>query len=546
MNQKAQAILDRLPPMISRRSTWNTHWQEIIDYVMPDRSPITHEGTPGAKRTGKIYDDTAGDALDLAAAGLSGKMTNEAMPWFEIGTQDPDLEAIDEVAAWCDDATQTMHDALHDSNFYLEIFTVYQDILGFGTACLYTEAGLIKDLSFQARAVGECYFAENKDGIIDTNYRPFKYTARQIEQEWPGKASGDVREALKDSPDKEFEILHAVFPRTDREAMKIDSRNKPWASVYLETKSGNILEEEGYDEFPYAVPRFKKRSREIYGHSPAMRALPDIKMLNQMCRTSLRGAQKAVDPPVQAPNEGYILPLRTGPGGANYNANWAKQGSDIKAIDAKSDVRLGLEMENQRREAIKNKFYWNLWLLPESPQKTATEILERIDQSTKILGPILGRITRELLVPTVNRVFNILFRNGRFRTLPEALARYAGDDILKIRFISPIAKAQKLYQAQAVNNAMMFLGPVADRYPEILDRFNPDELADLAIDLFGVPTRVLRTDDRVEAIREARRKRSLGDAARSQMAENIAAAKMASETDPGKGLLAAMQVEGSA
>lgn len=546
-DMKAQAIIERLTPMQSRRSAWNTHWQEIIDYVMPDRSPITSEGTPGEKRTSKIYDDTAGDALDLFASGLSGKLTNEATPWFELGCHDSDLEEIDEVAAWLDDASQTIHTALHDSNFYLEIFSTYQDLGGFGTACLYCEEGQVKDLSFQARAMGECYFAENKDGIVDTNYRLFKYTARQIEQKWPGKGSDDVKSALQDNPDQEFQILHAVFPRTDRDAMKIDSLNKAWASIYLEVETSNILEEGGYDEFPYAVPRFKKRSREIYGHSPAMRALPDIKMLNQMCRTSLRSAQKAVDPPVQAPNEGYVLPLRTGPAGVNYNANWSKQGSDIKSLDFKADVRLGLDMEDQRREAIKNKFYWNLWILPDSPQKTATEILERIDQTTRILGPVLTRIQTELLVPIITRVFNILYRNGKFRPLPPALQQYADqEDVLKIRFVSQIAKAQKLHQAQAVNNAMAFVAPLADRYPEVLDRIDPDEVVDLAIDLFGVPSRVLRTDDRVKAIRQARQQRSQGEAARREMAENIAAAKTASETDPNAGLLATMQPEGTA
>ena len=61
----------------------------------------------------------------------------------------------------------------------------------------------------------------------------------------------------------------------------------PFESVYLEYKNGNELSVGGFKEFPFVVPRYLKASNEIYGRSPAMTALPDVKMLNISSRIPL-------------------------------------------------------------------------------------------------------------------------------------------------------------------------------------------------------------------------------------------------------------------
>ena len=92
----------------------------------------------------------------------------------------------------------------------------------------------------------------------------------------------------------------------------------PFESVYLEYKNGNELSISGFKEFPFVVPRYLKASNEIYGRSPAMTALPDVKMLNEMSKTTIKAAQKQVDPPLLVPDDGFLLPVRTVPGGLNF------------------------------------------------------------------------------------------------------------------------------------------------------------------------------------------------------------------------------------
>ena len=98
-----------------------------------------------------------------------------------------------------------------------------------------------------------------------------------------------------------------------------NSKNMDFISCHVHEESGALLRESGFREFPYVVPRYlKSSSNEIYGRSPAMNALPDVKMLNTMSKTTIKAAQKQIDPPLMVPDDGFVLPVRTVPGGLNF------------------------------------------------------------------------------------------------------------------------------------------------------------------------------------------------------------------------------------
>jgi hypothetical protein len=42
----------------------------------------------------------------------------------------------------------------------------------------------------------------------------------------------------------------------------------PVASIYIERKTKHVLQNGGFEEFPYAVPRWYKVAGEKYGRSP--------------------------------------------------------------------------------------------------------------------------------------------------------------------------------------------------------------------------------------------------------------------------------------
>ena len=313
----AKNLLKRFDRLKSQRQNWESHWQEVADYMQPRKADVTKTRSKGDKRTELIFDSSPLQAVELLAASLHGMLTNPSTPWFSLRFKEDDLENEDEAKEWLESATETMYAAFNKSNFQQEIFELYHDLITFGTAAMFIEEDDEDILKFSTRHINEMYIAENEKGRIDTVFRKFKISARAAMQKF-GNVSANIATTAKKDPYEEVEILHAVYPRSDFNPKKQDKSNRPFESVYLDTSSGDELSLSGFREFPFVVPRYLKASHEIYGRSPAMTALPDEKMLNEMSKTTIKSAQKQVDPPLLVPDDGFILPVRTVPGGLNF------------------------------------------------------------------------------------------------------------------------------------------------------------------------------------------------------------------------------------
>jgi hypothetical protein len=372
-------------------------------------------------------------------------------------------------------------------------------------------------INCSARPIGECFLSENAEGMIDTVFRKFKWSARQAAQVWPlQNLSEKCRESLNQDQDKFFDFLHCVFPRGDYNPAKKDNRNLPFASIYLEVDSRHIISESGFHEFPFAAARWTKSSGEIYGRSPTMRALADIKMLNEMSKTIIKAGQKAVDPPLMVPDDGFLLPIRTTPSGINF---YRKGSQDrIERMPTSDKIPLGFEMEEQRRQSIRRSYYAHLLQLPQAPNMTATEVLQRIQDQVRVLGPMVGRMFSEFLNPIVDRVFGIMLRAGWFPPVPDELAGMKID----VEYVSPIAKAMRSTEAQAPLKTIEFMGPFIQADPTLLDNFNGDEAFLEIAEIAGVPSKWLRTPDQVAELRKARNE-ALTEEAEKSDAERLAA-----------------------
>ena len=141
MQDKTAAMLvDRFQQLRTQRSTWESHWQEIADYMLPRKADITQQRTRGDKRTELIFDGTAIHALELLSASLHGMLTNAASPWFTLQFKNTELQDDDEAKEWLEGVTNDMYIAFARSNFQQEIQELYQDLIGFGTAAMFITA----------------------------------------------------------------------------------------------------------------------------------------------------------------------------------------------------------------------------------------------------------------------------------------------------------------------------------------------------------------------------------------------------------------------
>tara|TARA_B100000424_G_scaffold76980_2_gene57326 strand:- start:360 stop:1988 length:1629 start_codon:yes stop_codon:yes gene_type:complete len=515
MPTDAQSYIKRYEELRSDRRNWEHHWQEVAEVILPRRTDIVGSRTPGDKRNLKAIDSTGIIANELLAAGLHGMMTNPASKWFTLRLSNQALNQEAAVKMWLESVERIIYEELSssESSFSSHIHELYLDLSAFGTAVMFIgESDQTKDLMFTALPLKECYVSENSDGRIDTLYRKFELSVRQIVQKFGDKEDDVGKEVLEcynnDKLEDKFEIIHAIFPRYDYDKRKKTRQNKPIASVYVLCKSEMILDEGGFEESPILAPRWSKASGEVYGRGPGMATLPDVKMLQQMSKTILKAAQKIVDPPLQLEDDSVMLPVRTIPGGLNYR----RSGSDpIQPLATGGNIPIGLEMMQDVRLRIREGFFLDQLSLQQGPQMTATEVLQRTEEKLRLLGPVMGRLQSELLSPLINRVFGLLGRQNKLPPIPEELQ----DQSYTIEFVSPLARAQRQVEANSLLRVFEIGSTVIQMQPESGRVFKGEDTMRWLSDLFGIPMSILESRQETADRRSAEQQQA-------QMAQQMA------------------------
>ena len=488
-------IVSRFDYMETRRGNWDTHYQELADYMLPRKADIVRKRSRGEKRMELIFDGTALQAVDLLSASLHGMLTSGATPWFHLSMKDPDIGRNDDVQRWLEDSSKRMIRAFNQSNFETEVHELYVDLVVFGTGCMFVEMDG-SELRFSTRHISEFYVAEDQFGIVDTLFRKYRLPARQAVQRFGIENVGKfIQKTFEKKPDEEVVVLHCVMPRKERDPTKQDNKNMPFASMYICMETKMVMQESGFQEFPYVVPRFLKATGEVMGRSPAMVALPDVKMLNLMSKTIIQAAQKLIDPPLLVPDDGFLLPVRTQPGGLNFFRSGTRD--TITPLNTGANIPIGLNMEEQRRTAIRSAFYVDQLLTGGSPNMTATEVVQRQEERMRVIGPVLGRLMNEMLRPMIDRVFALMLRADMLAPPPEILQ---GLDV-DVEYVSPLARAQKSSSLNSTMKALEILLPLAQALP-VADHINADGLVNHIMDSLGVPKKVVKPQSEVDAGRE--------------------------------------------
>lgn len=479
------------------RAHFMHQWEEIAEVMSPRKTMFLGAPTPGGKRQSKVFDPTGIHALDLLAAGLHGMATNPSSKWFSLRLIDNEFQNDQEVLAYLSDVEDRIWSELYSpgTQFTTSLHECYHDLGGFGTSCIFIGERDDGKILFQARPLSEIVVAENADGLIDTVYRCSEYTVSQLmelgQREGWEEPSEHVRELYQQEKyDEKIKVVHVVGPRRLREYGRKDARNKPIESTYFEHKTGHVLRESGFDEMPYLVPRWSKLPGECYGRSPAMTALPDVKMLQQMSITLMKAAQKAADPTTFLPSDGtFGKQIRIVPGGINF---YKGRGTDIVTLPVGS-LPITLEIMEGVRNRIRTTMHVDVMqMFTPDANMTATEVMQRQQERMRMMGPIVGRLEAEMLGPLITRVFGVLSRADRLPKPPEALAKKEWS----VEYVSPIATAQKAVEAEGLMKAAQIFGVFGEQgLMELAKRINFDRATDYAWELFNIEPDLLTNEE---------------------------------------------------
>jgi hypothetical protein len=510
---RAEHIIHRRDSIKADRGTYDSHVQEVAEYVVPRKSYVTVKRQEGQKTitfNTDLYDPTAVFANQYMAAGLISHLAPPNSRWFAVRAEDEELNRSEAVKISLANLTVKLHEAFASSNFYMQLHELMIDMGYAGMACMEPQAGKETDLNFKTNHISEFVIAENSDHVVDTIYYTFKYTARQAKQEW-GKEnlSKSIMDSLTSTDlkqvDKKFEFIQELRPREEYKSFPAIGTDRKIASTIVCVKDKAIIEEDGFFEMPKLTPRWSKNTNETNGRSQGMFAFPWIKQINKAWKDTTQARELGLRPPTLVPDDGFVGPIRSVPGAIwSYRKGLSATPGSIFTLPINSDQKSAMLQIDRLELNIKRAFFNDLFVMltqmTKSGQTTAFEISERIQEKHAMRVPPAGRLQSELLNGVITRSIGVLGRAGKLNGIiaPELIGqRY------KIEYISKLALALRILETRSITSTMDIVTPMQESYP-VFDNFNMDKTARGIAERLGYPPELMNTEAERDEIRRVR------------------------------------------
>lgn len=431
-----------------RRKPYEPVIDELFANFLPRLSPLNNDNAQGENRAGKLLNHTPLEALKIASAGYQGWLFPRSQQFVKIIFENDDVNGFPEARQYCQKLEKYVIGELRRGAFYKQA-AEWSDIgLGICTAVMFTgeneKKGVTKYLTLHPK---EVYLGFDSEGDPDTLDREYFMTGRQILQKWPkAELTEDTKKKLEDGENENFKILWSVGPRTDRDLEKIDAQNMPFYSVYilLDCKD-ELLNESGFPDFPFSVWMPRTTTDEDMGRGPGWDLLSTAKRLQAVSRSSTKGIQLGIQPPLNVPTD-RLDALDLTPWGVNPYKGELK---DIKPIITEIAIDPALkkeaDLEQQIRDGFDNAFFL-MMMANQKGDRTATEIWEMAGERSVVMGTIVGSCEDAL-----SRIIDLTLKNGKtYGRLPPVPASLQNrpDAQLKYEFIGPLANLARRYHGQ--------------------------------------------------------------------------------------------------
>ncbi|MCP3983686.1 MAG: hypothetical protein GY723_04815 [bacterium] len=538
----------RLSALRKEASSWRPHWRDLADHILPRRQRFEtgDKHRAGTKKNDKIINNTATMANRILASGMMAGITSPARPWFRLRTPDAALNEQRAVRSWLAAVERTILEIFARSNIYTALPQAYSDLGCFGVTSVFVEDHPEDVIHARILPVGSYYLAQDQYNRVNSMYRETTLTVEQIARRFPrDNWSEHVRSQFEAKAyDTPISCVHIVEPNDEVIHDRLDPKGMPWRSVWFEGSASGagdvdhlaathsvpgILGEFGFNEKPFMAPRWSTTGDDVYGNSPAMDSLGDVRSLQHLERRLGQAVDKIINPPMTGPAALKKMRASLLAGDITYVDTQGTQKFepaikvDPRVRDAERDI---LRMENR----INRAFFADLFLMLANtsiPNMTAREVEERHEEKMLQLGPVLERLHDELLDPLIDRTFGIIERQGLLPPIPEELS---GAD-LRVEYISILAQAQKLVATATIERLATFTSSLAQAQPEVLDKLNGDKMVDDYGETIGADPELIRSNEQVAELRQQRAQAAQLNQESARAARDAAvAAKTASET----------------
>ena len=522
--EKAKWAEKMLTSLSELREPFEGEVDNIITYVVHGRRRIRDKKRQKGKRTGvETYSSTALEALNILVDGLCGYTMSRSFRWFSYmiparmnfgrasrlrGWAGKRLDEFPDVRDWLSDFEEVMYSAFLKSNVYDKVGDVVRDAASIGTVSPILEEELAEErFVLQVPHFRECFLAENRFGVVDTCYRVYDLSLRQLKDKfgqekmvsvWP-----DFTHRIERNPFEEVEVLHAIYPRKDFFPGRLDRAALPIASCWFLRAPSKMLEESGYPESPSFSWRWRKNNDELFGRSPIWDAMVEVMMGNQQGRTNLVGAHKMAEPPM-AGLEDLRGKVQKGASG------WTSLSSmdDMpKPLFQGLQIPFSVEMQDRVDKKIRGHLQTDFFMLLsqaalQKVELTATQVLEMSGEKAAVLAARVGQMESEFMNPLHSRAVSIEWRARRIPFPPQVLLDL-WDGKWDIEYLGPFSQIQKrLYKTKGIRAGIEALGMLAQAFPEVRYVIDPMKTARDLLESVGFPVKDLRSEELVAELIE--------------------------------------------
>lgn len=440
-----------------RRQPWEPLWRECYAFAQPQRGlGLGAELGPARRYNESLFDGTAPDAVEQLAASLLAELTPPWSQWFGFRPgHDVPVEDRLTLSGWLEEMAARVRGHFDRSNFAVEIHQCFLDLVTVGTATLlFQEAPLGEAAAFRFTAVptAEIYVDGDQNGQIRQIYRVSTLTPASLGSRYPdARLPSWIAEEGGCRPEQRLEVIETVAAQSPGHAYVAVLKHPSGDAA-----KDHLLAEGSFEHSPFLTFRWIKGAGELYGRSPVMTALPDIKTANKVVELILKNASIAVTGIWLADDDGVLNPanIRLVPGSIIPKAVGS---AGLTPLQAPGRFDVSQLVLDDLRARIRHTLLTDRLGPVAGRTMTATEVLERSTEMTRLLGAIFGRLQAELLNPLLERAVAILRRRGELPGL------VLDGRTVELQARAPLARAQA---REDVTNVLLWLDALAKLGPD--------------------------------------------------------------------------------
>ena len=507
----------------SLRNVHESDWRSAAAYCLPshyaswntDGPAAYHQGQSAARRV--AYDTTGTRSLPKYVSILERLATPAGQKWHALTASDTSLRKKRRVREYFDQLSSVLFKLRYNPKARFRISTneVYTSMGVYGNGPLYigerrvTKHAPVAGIHYVACPLRDCFMLVDDNGELYAFFRRFWLNARQFAVKFPNAKMPQQMEADKANAKGEanyYEFVHYVCPNDDYDEMSLSINRHPYVGVYVDVREKQIVgEPTGYRSMPYKMPRTATVSGDPYGYSPAIQALAALGGASQMKKTYLKQGNKAVDPALAAYDDNVANgQVDQRPGAINYGGV-SRDGKLLLQALPTGNFRVAEVLLQDERTDIEDSFFVTLFqILTETPEMTATEVMERVAEKAALLSPTMGRLQSEMLGPMIEREIDRTVELGLMPEMPPELVEAQGE--YEVVYTSPLAKSMYAEEVSGFMRSVEMSTNIATvtQDPSPLDHYNFDEAIPEISDYMAVPARWMNTEDKVKKLRADR------------------------------------------